>query len=123
MSESVPAKAGSAEWCPLLRTGDLRISLCADGTLEIRDGQTIYVQLPPPETADLLRWIDARDRPANPVEKPGSAGWWWHRWMSDKWTPRYVATGDGGRLYCLKNGMHDGCWDGDWCGPITLPND
>ena len=48
----------------MLRTGDLQISLYADETLEIRDGQAIYVQMTPKETADFLRWIDTRDKAA-----------------------------------------------------------
>jgi hypothetical protein len=53
------------EWQPMLRTGDLQMSLYAGDTLEIRDGQTIYAHLTPSETADFLRWIDARDKSPN----------------------------------------------------------
>lgn len=57
------------DWSPLLETGDLRISLYAGErgeTIEIRDGQTIYVHLTGTETADFLKWIDGRDRDVNP---------------------------------------------------------
>lgn len=59
---------GAGEWSPLLKTGDLRISLYTDETLEIRDGQTIYAHLTAAETADFLRWIDARDKHPNPAD-------------------------------------------------------
>jgi hypothetical protein len=64
---------GSATWCPMLRTGDLQISLYADETLEIRDGQAIYAHLTPSETADFLRWIDARAKSPNAgTQRPGA---------------------------------------------------
>ena len=46
----------------MLETGDLQISLYTDETLEIRDGQAIYAHLTKEETADFLKWIDARDK-------------------------------------------------------------
>lgn len=62
---TLAAPSGSGTWCPMLRTGDLQISLYTDETLEIRDGQAIYAHLTASETADFLRWIDARDKSPN----------------------------------------------------------
>ena len=49
----------------MLKIGDLQVSLYVGETLEFRDGQTIYVQLTPSETAAFLKWIDGRDKQEN----------------------------------------------------------
>jgi len=49
-----------SQWEPLLELGDLQISLYADDTLEIRDGQVVYVHLTKEETEAFLQWLDSR---------------------------------------------------------------
>ena len=46
----------------MLATSDLRLSLYADGTFQIRDGATVYVHLTTEETSAMLAWLDARER-------------------------------------------------------------
>lgn len=58
------------EWIPMLETHGLQISFYVGDTLEIRDGQQIYIHLDADQTRDLLNWLDHRESKPPPNPEP-----------------------------------------------------
>jgi ribosomal protein L37AE/L43A len=61
-----------------------------------------------------------------PMERPTSKGWWWHRYLSEHWMPRWIESAGYGPewLLCRETMMSDkaGDWKGDWFGPLQAPS-
>lgn len=60
------------------------------------------------------------------VAKPTCKGWWWHRYLSDQWMPRWIESAGCGPewLLCRETLMSSKAddWKGDWVGPLQAPS-